>query len=158
MRVNKSKHDHTKGNFNEALYRRIRAVIAGTDVMNKELFTAFEVELRKFFADQQNQEIRLCFGYSQNFGHRATTVNIMYRLLSYFPADTARTIRVIYDIDAEDPEGPTPEEVKKAFCTVLPKLIPGLTYNTVFGAQPFVLDQSGYPLVTLQFNAYNPRQ
>lgn len=131
-------------------------LVAVTGKLNKTVFGLFEERLRDFFNNDNNAEVRLFFGYSQNFGHRATTVNLMFRLLSYFPANKARTIRIIYDIDSENEEGPTPEQSKQAFCNILPKLIPGLSYDTVFNAQPFVLTQTGYANVTLQFNAYNP--
>lgn len=156
MRVNKMQPDKKTDAPLGKLFYIIMRTLAGTEAMNAALFATFEGELRNFFTNQKNQEIRLYFGYSQNFGHRATTVNLMYRLLTYFPANIPRTIRIIYDIDSDNAEGPTPPEVKTAFCTVLSKLIPGLTYDTVFNAQPFLLTQSGYPSVTLQFNAYNP--
>ncbi|MEM9547526.1 MAG: hypothetical protein AAGA77_16215 [Bacteroidota bacterium] len=134
-----------------SLYGLLLRVFAVAEALDKDILENFETYLKIFFSQDRNSEIRLFFGYSGNFGHKANTVNIMNQLITYYPEDKDRTIRIIYDIDPgeDEPENP---EYPTQFAEALSKLIPGLPASDVENATPYALTDK----ITLEFNSYDP--
>ena len=136
------------------LYDMLLRLVVQSDLLNGEVFATFERRLRVFFAEERNAEIRLFFGFSRNLGHRATTIGIMNRLITYFPAGSNRTIRLIYDVDPEDEDGPSRVVARQEFANAMALLVPGLTAQGVLDATPYALTNR----VTLQFNCFDQRE
>ncbi|AWI25241.1 LysM peptidoglycan-binding domain-containing protein [Flavobacterium pallidum] len=127
-------------------------LITKQEKANEDVFASFEKELKEFLAKEENAEIRLFFGYSNDIGQRATSIWIMNRLISYFP-DEARTIRIIYDIYPGEDADPDPS-AQKRFARAMKVLIPRITVDDVIEAKTFDLTEK----ITLKFVSYDPSQ
>jgi hypothetical protein len=129
------------------LFQLLLDALKITGEENDKIFKEQEKMLRLFLASQK--EIRIFFGYSQNFGHIATAVNMLYRLISYIETTQVITFRLIYDIDPGEEEPPPDPE--RLFAQRLVTLIPSLTIDDVIRTFEFRMTDT----ITLRFNSYN---
>ncbi|NEP53584.1 MAG: hypothetical protein F6K65_34200, partial [Moorea sp. SIO3C2] len=125
--------------------------------INSEKFSQFDKQTKKLANFlKKEKEIRLFFGYSQNYGHVATTLKIMYRLIELgFDGEIEvpepllepekRIIRIIFqDNDYDDTQEPpvfTQADEKQTHAHRISRLVPGLTSEHVKDKSTFKLNK-----------------
>ncbi|NEQ08964.1 MAG: hypothetical protein F6K37_24380 [Moorea sp. SIO4E2] len=128
-------------------------VVKFENSINSEKISQFNKQTKKLANFlKKEKEIRLFFGYSQNYGHVATTLKIMYRLIELgFDGEIEllepekRIIRIIFqdnDYDnRQDPPVFTQADEKQTHAHRISRLVPGLTSEQVKDKSTFTLNK-----------------